>query len=297
MPGVGPPVAATPTEATATTTSTTTVVTTTVPMVTVYTPPASCSSRWTYEASTYNGITSGILLQNAFSVDTGCFPPGFQQNGRILARQIFSPGACPDRYSTQQFVVSNAITTATCCLNDFSLYADSGYVGCVSTFTGATKVAARAGGIIFNTSDYTTSTSISGTYTMWGMPIVIENESTDRSVYTTAPSTSATTTASATATSSMISTSSSQIATQTAVSSSSGGLSSGAKAGIGVGVGVGVGALAIIGFLGFLLRRRRKAPAPSGFTPQHFREVQGQQVSELHADSRRSGFPITELPS
>jgi hypothetical protein len=116
MAGVGPAVAATRTATTDTTTSTTTIVTTTVPMVSVYTPPASCSSRWTYEASTYNGITSGILLQNAFSVDTDCFPPGFQQNGRILASQVFSPGACPDRYSTQQFVVSNAVTTATCCL-------------------------------------------------------------------------------------------------------------------------------------------------------------------------------------
>ncbi|KAG2002864.1 hypothetical protein GB937_009400 [Aspergillus fischeri] len=301
MPGVGPAVAATRTATADTTTSTTTIVTTTVPMVSVYTPPASCSSRWTYEASTYNGITSGILLQNAFSVDTDCFPPGFQQNGRILASQVFSPGACPGRYSTQQFVVSNAITTATCCLSDFSLYADSGYVGCVSTFTGATEVAARAGGIIFNTRDYTTSTSISGTYTMWGMPIVIEVESTDRSLYTTALSTSATTTASATATpsASSTSTSSSQIASQTAISSSSNGLSSGTKAGIGVGVGVGVAALAIIGFLGFWLRQRRKAPAPapSGFIPQHSHEVQGFSVSELHADSRKSRFPITELPS
>ncbi|RLL97009.1 hypothetical protein CFD26_106861 [Aspergillus turcosus] len=281
-----------------TATSTTTMVTTTIPMVTVYTPPASCSSSWTYEASTYNGITSGILLQNAFSVDTNCFPPGFQQNGRILASQVFSPGACPDQYSTQQFVVSNAITTATCCLSDFSLYAGSGYVGCVSTFTGATKVAARAGGIIFSTSDYTTSTSISGTYTMWGMPIVIEVESTDRSLYTTAPSTSATTTATATAPSSTsLTSSSSHIATQTTVSSSSSGLSSGAKAGVGVGVGVGVGALAVLGFLAFWLRRRRKAPAPSGPPMQHFHEVQGFPVSELHADTRKSRFPITELPS
>jgi hypothetical protein len=186
-------------------------------------------------------------------------------------------------------------------ISDFSLYAASGYVGCVSTFTGATNVAARAGGIIFSTRDYVTSTSISGTFTMWGMPIVIEVESTDRSLYTTGPSTSATTTASATATpsTSSTSTSSSQIATETAISSSSNGLSSGTKAGIGVGVGVGVAALAIIGFLGFWLRRRRKAPAPapSGFTPHHFQEVQGVSVSELHADSRKPGFPINELPS
>ncbi|KAF7155728.1 hypothetical protein CNMCM6106_006010 [Aspergillus hiratsukae] len=264
---------------TATATSTT-MVTTTIPMVTVYTPPASCSSSWTYEASTYNGITSGILLQNAISVDTNCFPPGFQQNGRALASQVFSPGACPDSYSTQ---------------DDFSLYAASGFVGCTSTFTGATKVAARAGGFLSSTIDYTTSTSISGTYTMWGMPIVIEVESTDRSLYTTAPSTSATTTAPS-STSSASSTSSSPTATQTAVDSSS-GLSSGAKAGVGVGVGVGVGALAVLGFLGFWRRRRRKAPAPSGPPTQHFHEVRAVPVSELQADTAKSRFPITELPS
>ncbi|KAF7114611.1 hypothetical protein CNMCM5793_009256 [Aspergillus hiratsukae] len=279
---------------TATATSTT-MVTTTIPMVTVYTPPASCSSSWTYEASTYNGITSGILLQNAISVDTNCFLPGFQQNGRALASQVFSPGACPDSYSTQEFVVSNGITTATCCLSDFSLYAASGFVGCTSTFTGATKVAARAGGFLSSTIDYTTSTSISGTYTMWGMPIVIEVESTDRSLYTTAPSTSATTTAPS-STSSASSTSSSPTATQTAIDSSS-GLSSGAKAGVGVGVGVGVGALAVLGFLGFWRRRRRKAPAPSGPPTQHFHEVRAVPVSELQADTAKSRFPITELPS
>jgi len=92
--------------------------TTTVPLSTVFTAPASCSTSWTYEAATYNGITSGILLQNAVAnlLDTECFPPGFQQNGRIFAGQVFSPGACPKGYVTQSpILVNGGVTTATCC--------------------------------------------------------------------------------------------------------------------------------------------------------------------------------------
>jgi len=85
---------------------------------TVFTAPASCSTSWTYEASTYNGITSGILLQNAVAVllDTECFPPGFEQAGRIFLDQIFSPGACPQGYVTQSpLLVNSGTSTATCC--------------------------------------------------------------------------------------------------------------------------------------------------------------------------------------
>ena len=91
---------------------------TTVPLSTVFTAPASCSTSWTYEASTYNGITSGILLQNAVAVllDTECFPPGFEQAGRIFLDQIFSPGACPQGYVTQSpLLVNSGTSTATCC--------------------------------------------------------------------------------------------------------------------------------------------------------------------------------------
>jgi hypothetical protein len=91
---------------------------TTVPLSKVFTPPASCSTSWTYEAASYNGVTSGILLQNAVSslMDTECFPPGFEQNGRIFRNQIFSPGACPEGYVTQSSaLLTGGTTIATCC--------------------------------------------------------------------------------------------------------------------------------------------------------------------------------------
>ena len=89
-----------------------------VPLSTVFTPPASCSSSWTYEGSVYNGVASGLLLQNAVGdiLDTECFPPGYEGNGRLPAPQVFSPGACPHGYVTQSPVLVDAgVTTASCC--------------------------------------------------------------------------------------------------------------------------------------------------------------------------------------
>ncbi|EAW07054.1 uncharacterized protein ACLA_087600 [Aspergillus clavatus NRRL 1] len=277
------------------------IVTTTVPMVSVFTPPASCSSRWTYEASTYNGITSGVLIQNAFFVDTECFPPGFQQNGRVLVNQVFSPGVCPEHYSTQQFLVRDSVTTATCCPSDFSFNGDPVYGGCISTFTGATRVAARAGG--FGSKDYITSTSISGTYTMWGMPLVVQIESTDRALYATAlpPSAAASSTLATTTSSSSLSSHSSaspiQPPIQTSVSSASSGLSAGAQAG--VAAGAAVGALLILG-LYILWRRGRRKPKAEKESLQPS-ELQGIPVSEVagtpQKTMRHSSFQMCELPT
>lgn len=91
--------------------------TTSVALSTVFTVPASCSTSWSYEAQTYNGVSSGILLQNMFVKfsDNECFPPGFANEGRGSASQIFSPGACPYGYVTQLNSISGGVTTATCC--------------------------------------------------------------------------------------------------------------------------------------------------------------------------------------
>lgn len=91
-----------------------------IPMITVFNPPASCSSAWTYEAEIYNQVPSGLLIQNALPnfPDVNCFPAGFTQNGRVPGNinQVFSPGACPSGYTTAAInVVNNGVTTATCC--------------------------------------------------------------------------------------------------------------------------------------------------------------------------------------
>lgn len=56
--------------------------------------------------------------------------------------------------------------------------------GCVSTYTGITHVAARAGGL-GTTVDYTTSTTVSGTLEMWAQPIRIMYQERDLTLYTT----------------------------------------------------------------------------------------------------------------
>ncbi len=91
--------------------------TTTYPLTTVFTPPPSCFSVWTYEAATYNYVSSGILLQNAIKelLNTECFPPSFAPDGRGDATIVYSPGVCPRGYTTLSSMIVNSVTMATCC--------------------------------------------------------------------------------------------------------------------------------------------------------------------------------------
>lgn len=86
-------------------------------LTTIFTPPSSCRTHWTYEASFYNSVSGGLLLQNALSssLDTACFPPSFSNAGRASVSQIYSPGQCPIGYSTPAQYVNGAITTLVCC--------------------------------------------------------------------------------------------------------------------------------------------------------------------------------------
>jgi hypothetical protein len=138
---------------------------------------------------------------------------------------------------------------------DFSYYTNSsGYQGCLSTYHGTTSLAARAGG--FGLADTTTSTSLSGTYAMWGVPLTVEFQADQLSLYTTTTSSvSSTTSTSPTTNSASQSTSLSPPQTSSPSPASSAGLSTDAKAGIAVGVVVGVLILLGIAILGW--RRRR----------------------------------------
>ncbi|KAL4745373.1 hypothetical protein BDW72DRAFT_198693 [Aspergillus terricola var. indicus] len=93
-----------------------------------------------------------------------CFPAGFNHAERGDDDVVFSPGACPDGYTTNaQAITVEATVTASCCLGGYSYRSNYGRPeqGCVSTYTGTTHVAARAGGLR-TTVDYTTSTTASG---------------------------------------------------------------------------------------------------------------------------------------
>lgn len=93
--------------------------TTTDPLTTIFTPPATCVSHWTYEGEFYNSISGGLLIQDVLQAypDTDCFPTDFSANGRAPAvAQVYSPGACPIGYSTAENFYNGAVTTAVCCL-------------------------------------------------------------------------------------------------------------------------------------------------------------------------------------
>ena len=86
-------------------------------MGSVFTPAAGCSNSWTFEASYYNSISSGLLIQNLYAgeFNTACFPTEFAMYGRAPSRiQVYSPGACPSGYQTRG-VFNDGTTTAICC--------------------------------------------------------------------------------------------------------------------------------------------------------------------------------------
>lgn len=86
-------------------------------LTTIFTPPSSCSTHWTYEAELYNSMSGGLLIQNAFyeDVDKDCFPSGLDVRGRLSLSQVYSPGHCPVGYSTPTKFLDGAVTTAVCC--------------------------------------------------------------------------------------------------------------------------------------------------------------------------------------
>lgn len=94
--------------------------TTTLSMSSLFTPPASCSSSWTFEPSAANHIKNGLLLQNAHAsdnADPACFPSGYSQYERTQATILYSPGYCPVGYTSADLVIHSPVTTAICCLS------------------------------------------------------------------------------------------------------------------------------------------------------------------------------------
>ena len=91
-------------------------------LTTVFAPPASCASSWTYEAETFNAISGGLLIQNALTdFDTSCWPASFTGNGRANGRapspiQLYSPGICPSGYTTAGGFTESGTTSGICCL-------------------------------------------------------------------------------------------------------------------------------------------------------------------------------------
>lgn len=86
-------------------------------LATIFTPPSSCSRSWTYEASAFNGVPDGILVQNLFggAYDTSCFHPGYTNDGRGYITATFRPGFCSSGYTSPAVFSADGTTTAVCC--------------------------------------------------------------------------------------------------------------------------------------------------------------------------------------
>ncbi|KAF2721106.1 hypothetical protein K431DRAFT_346608 [Polychaeton citri CBS 116435] len=278
--------------------------TTTIALTTVFTPPADCISKWTYEPEIWNSEPGGLLLQNEayVSQDKTCFPSSFNNWGRAPSFiQLFSPGACPSGYSTVSNGISGATTTAVCCPNKFSYTAtlstvnagskSAEYYGCTSLYLGPTPT------VVFAATNGTTS-DLFGTSTgletitsdilMWAQPITVAFQQKDLALFTTSASSTTATTAMITSTPNAQTSSSTPVTSQPPSSSpsSKGGsdLTGGDIAGIAIGAAAVLGI--IIG-LAIFFRRRNSVQLP---TPQETQAAQA-APSENKYSWPQTGYP------
>src|SRR3984885_346573 len=86
-------------------------------LTTTFTPPASCSASWTYEAENLTSVSGGLLLQNAENTFyTNFLPPSFIGYGRVPSSiQVYRPGICPGGYATAGGFTFGGTTTEVCC--------------------------------------------------------------------------------------------------------------------------------------------------------------------------------------
>ncbi|KAL4805599.1 hypothetical protein BDV18DRAFT_161248 [Aspergillus unguis] len=231
-------------------------------MTEVFTRAAACATAWTYEAEGGNNVPGGLILQNAYTYTSSCWPPGFNHIGRVRWKRTYSPGWCPVGYTSDSVALNNDVTTAICCLSGFKYYSEtqsygnSGY----DVYAGCTSMLPEGNTTTIPVRQETTVTEVNGPITMWAQPLIVALEASDSSLFVT-PSTSSTpavpretsTIPSPTATE----TDSAPDTQRTTNTSSGGGLSTGA--GIGIGVGVGVGGFAVFAAVGLWIWRSRKA--------------------------------------
>jgi hypothetical protein len=81
----------------------------------IFTPPSPCSTSWTFEPEGANSVESGLIIQNAVTFASFCFPSGFDHVGRMQGSLIYSPGWCPIGYTSADVAIDGPVTTAICC--------------------------------------------------------------------------------------------------------------------------------------------------------------------------------------
>ncbi|KAJ5155028.1 uncharacterized protein N7500_010467 [Penicillium coprophilum] len=164
---------------------------TTMPMSSIFTAPASCSNSWTYEPQSANLVSNGLLMQNVAEndhADPACFPTGFNQYGRVRATVVYSPAYCPHGYTSAELVVHEPVTTAICCLSNFSYYEEkrdeqTTFVGCLSIFPSSSSTLVTVREVQGE------SRQVSGPVTMWAQAIQVEMQASDKSLFVPATTT------------------------------------------------------------------------------------------------------------
>ncbi|KAF1985651.1 hypothetical protein K402DRAFT_464311 [Aulographum hederae CBS 113979] len=107
------------------------------PLTTVFSPPADCATRFSYIAS-LSALYKDYELFSEHSVSqaTGylsCYPPGVTSQWGT-----YSPGVCPDRYTTASVTARDSTVDAYCCESGYDFVPESGH--CVSSFAEPTTI-------------------------------------------------------------------------------------------------------------------------------------------------------------
>ncbi|KAF1977230.1 hypothetical protein BU23DRAFT_596682 [Bimuria novae-zelandiae CBS 107.79] len=215
------------------------------PLQIPWAPPTECiSSGFTFPY--FPSATGTTIFQDYYLTTTQCYPgPAFP------ADLHYSPGYCPDPYTTATAWVTTSETRAICCKSGFSfLDGTSSGAPCWSSYTSSTAatvwyLVTTSGS---SSTETTTSTVGPGIAAVKGLTVAFR--SNDVSLFQSTPTMVPTVTIAATTAS---------ITTTNLPSSSPlspSGLGVGAKAGIGVGAACAVALLA--GILVWVLRGRRK---------------------------------------
>ncbi|KAG8528151.1 uncharacterized protein KY384_007067 [Bacidia gigantensis] len=268
------------------------------PLTTIFTPPSSC-----HDTVTYDGTT---LWQNGISQmgDAGCYPTNFYEE---LFNNYYSPGICPDSWTSVGAIDHSSGNDAMCCPNGYFLTtSDQGILRnyCFSLFnTPLTKVysmrSLQSGSIPSNPS-LTTISPAKVSNTVYADVIQVQWQDSDQNIIQLMSQKDAEATMQSSSSSASPASTTPAAASQTnaptstaaPTSSADSGLSSGAKAGIGVGVALGV--LAIMALAAFLFLRRRKRRKPHDPASEStLKDWKGPAYHEM--DPTQTGLPPQEM--
>lgn len=240
-----------------------------IPLVTAYSAPTSCSNYiYKQEGPTYLAFdpyygsyidTKAVTCQPSQVITWWS-----QASGAVTTTALGTTFNCPALYQTVATSTASGFQHVYCCPSSYDAYVL--WSETPGAFASQCTSQATPGGgfsymsLIYGTdglwsSSTTTSTSLSSTITIFGIPVNGYNKIDEKATSTSGSGSSAT--GVSTSETSGSATSGSGATASTSAAASGGGLSTGASIGIGVGVGVG-GVLVVLGAVALWWRKRRR---------------------------------------